>query len=239
MASKHITLSMAAATVFLGIASVAPPSNAALPVRLAGIENCAARFQVGCPPLVLAQARGPRIGAGPIIRRSITDFVRSTLRMVGISVRRIGVSARSTTAGLRHGLQRRLVTSVCCRQQVHSNLVADDLASRFPGARIEPKVRAHRSTAPARDRERRPEVEFDLDLIDFLIQDRDRQRLVLESCVDHAYPGVEQTEQPIIYHTASGEMVHVSLDRAEIVRACVDFETGEITYTVVTPGPDG
>jgi hypothetical protein len=215
-------------------------TRAATPVfpRLPASDGCALHAgRADCGRNGLVKVAATRTGVSTaIVRRNASVVLRVTIDAVQQSVQKVGLSVRSVAAGFRQRVQRRFAVSICCADRIQANAIADDLARRFPGARIERRVRVQRESDAE---ERRADDGANLgDIVDFLVFDDGQSFLVFESCIELDDQQMPQAAAEARHAAVDGAPVPIESGRTTTIEACFDFETGAVSYEVVSsPSP--
>jgi len=152
------------------------------------------------------------------------------------------MSTRSISETLRVSLQRRIVVSICCREKIQSNMIRHDLSLKYPSARIERKAHlVDRSGNPKRQGLRaRDDALEPSDIVDFIVFDHDKPKLVFEGCYEaekklsspKSQAPVDDRQYVVI--NDGNEQRRVDVTYAEKFQACVKFDTGQVTYRQLT-----
>jgi hypothetical protein len=181
----------------------------------------------GCGGVTLAQLK---FSIGKTVRGwriKVTAKLETSARVIRITVREAGMSARNLAKNLRTEFQRKVAFSICCRERIQSNVIAFDLESRFPGARIQRKVRLI-------DRSGKRHAKGD-HLADFLIVDQTGPKLVFESCVEYESKTSQQplspsSEPQFAEFDDRGTTRRIEVTYAPSFEACVKWDTGSVAY---------
>jgi hypothetical protein len=215
---------------------------------LRGHAYCDRQSPTRCEHLILVQIRP---SPARLVARSIRIRVGSSLRLATQtarrSVRQFGISIRSISESWRLGLQSRIATSICCKLQIQSNIIAHDLELQFPAARIEHSVHLIERRTEAKGAAKQVDKARAAAPVDFIVLDFKGPKLVFETCAelerpgDHTLPRETVIEPQHVVLSAEAGSLRLDVTQAEKIQACVKLETGRVTYRklIKWPASDG